>query len=121
MFAFEDNMGGVVINISDVRNGGMWEGGWFIQEKTMNIRHQYAETIADFIIKYGYKEILEKSGDDVGVNIIKNIKNAYFLVRPYEKDTHRYYMRTGVNCTEYERKKSKNCWFLSRRCMRYWW
>jgi hypothetical protein len=109
MFAFEDGIGAVVINIDGIR-GGMWSDT-NIQYDSKNIPHNYAELITDYIIKYGFKQILEKSGDDIGLNIIKNLKNAYFLVRPYDKDTHKYYMRIGTNCTEYERKTARKTGF----------
>lgn len=100
--AYKGRGDAVLININECTNQMWGKVDSKIIDKyynNSNISYEYAIKIANFIIEYGFPKMI-KQNSNIAVNIIKNLENAYFLVRPYCKETtNKYYMRSGRNCS----------------------
>jgi len=101
MFAIEDRFGAILVNISGIKKG-MWKG---YNNTKRNIYGDELEDITDYLIKYGFKKVIEY---DTGVNALKNIDKTYFLIRENTRENRRYYFNLSKNFTEYDKKKLRS-------------
>jgi len=101
MFAIEDGFGAILVNISGIKKG-MWKG---YNNTKRNIYGDELEDITDYLVKYGFKKVIEYN---TGVNALKNIDKTYFLIRENTKENRRYYFNLSNNFTEYDKKKLRN-------------
>lgn len=101
MFAIEDGFGAILVNISGIKKG-MWKGYNNIKR---NIYGDELEDITDYLVKYGFKKVIEFN---TGVNALKNIDKTYFLIRENTKENRKYFFNLSKNFTEYDKKKLRN-------------
>lgn len=104
MLAVESTSGAILVNLKDIFKNGMWNGmRIYLDDCNMcscEVRH-----ITDFIVNNCFKKVLEY--DNIAVNCLCNLDRTYFLIRPDNKITRRYYMRKNANCKEYDIRKGR--------------
>jgi len=101
MFAIKDSFGGILVNITGIKKG-MWEN---YNNTKRNIYSDELDDITDYLIKYGFKKVIEY---DTGVNALKNIDKTYFLIRENTRENRKYYFNLSKNFTEYDKKKIRS-------------
>jgi len=111
MLFLETNSGAILVNIKDLYKNGMWNGMTIPKNKS-NCCPCYMANVIDFIVSVGFIKIL-KFPSDIGTRILTNLDKAYFLIRPDDKETRKYYIKNGLNCKDYDIKQGrKNGYYL---------
>jgi len=105
MLCIESNTGAYIVNLKNLYKNGIW-GGMIINNKDCNICKCEVGGITDFIINYCVKYLIDNN-NNLALNILSSLDRTYFLIRPDDKHTRRYYIKKNINCKESDIKRGR--------------